>query len=259
MSLRSDEIIHHLPDLRRYAAALVGAPRRADLLVERSLERLLAEQERVSQGHVRLALFAVLNLVHEEMLDAEVDRVDPLDGLHSGLLRLPVEERKVLLLATVAKFTHLETAALLRVSITEIGRRLLAARERLRRALSFKVLVIEDEPIIAMSIAHILARMGHEVCGVAHSRRQALARDQESRPTLILADVRLRDGDNGIATVREITQRRPVPVIFVTGHAYDLVAAKQLQPALVVGKPFSPQTLEAAVRRVVAGGGHNLM
>jgi CheY-like chemotaxis protein len=86
---------------------------------------------------------------------------------------------------------------------------------------------------------------------VAHTRREALARVRETRPGLILADVRLRDGDNGIATVREIVRQVSAPVIFITGHAQDLIAEQQLRPTLVVGKPFAPHTLEAAVRRVL--------
>ncbi len=121
----------------------------------------------------------------------------------------------------------------------------------MRRALSLRVLVIEDEPVVAMSIAHILTHMGHEVCGIAHTQREAVARARASMPGLILADVRLRDGDNGIATVRAIRRHQAIPVIFVTGHANDLVA-QDLRPALVVGKPFAPRTLEAAVRRVLA-------
>jgi hypothetical protein len=58
--------------------------------------------------------------------------------------------------------------------------------------------------------------MGHEVCGIAHTQREALARARASMPTLILADVRLRDGDNGIATVRAI-RRHGHPNVYVLG------------------------------------------
>jgi CheY-like chemotaxis protein len=76
---------------------------------------------------------------------------------------------------------------------------------------------------------------------------------RDSQPTLILADVRLSDGDSGITTVQEIVRRRPVPVIFITGYVQDLIREQQLRPTLVIGKPFAPRTLEAAVRRVLGG------
>jgi CheY-like chemotaxis protein len=253
MSVRSTEIIDLLPSLRRYALALVGDQGRADALVEVCLERLLAEQAHVSGRALRLTLFALFDLIHDETLHADRPEAAVAAGgsLAHSLHDLPLEERKALLLVTVEHFSQSDAGAILRVPAPVIARRVLAARERLRRALSRKVLVIEDEPVMAMSIAHIVTRMGHEVCGVAHTRREALARVRETRPGLILADVRLRDGDNGIATVREIVRQVSAPVIFITGHAQDLIAEQQLRPTLVVGKPFAPHTLEAAVRRVL--------
>jgi DNA-binding LytR/AlgR family response regulator len=62
--------------------------------------------------------------------------------------------------------------------------------------------------------------------------------------------VQLRDGDCGIAAVREILRRRSVPVIFVTGHDRRLIADPQLRESLVLGKPFAQHALEAAVRRI---------
>jgi CheY-like chemotaxis protein len=248
MSVRSTEIIDLLPSLRRYAHALVGAPARADGLVELCLERLLAEQAHLSGRALRLTLFALFDLIHDETLRAGVAEAEvaPSDRLEHSLSDLPLEERKALLLVTVERFSQSEAAAILRSSTAVIARRALAARERMRRALSRRVLVIEDEPMMAMSIAHILTRMGHEVCSVAHTRREALARVRDTRPNLILAD-----GDNGLATVREIVREVGAPLIVITGHAHELVAEPQLGPTVVVGKPFAPHTLEAAVRRVL--------
>jgi CheY-like chemotaxis protein/DNA-directed RNA polymerase specialized sigma24 family protein len=255
MSIRAVEIIDQLPDLRRYAAALVGDQAHADTLIELCLERLLAEQERLSGQRLRLALFALFDVVHDEWLRTVATpeaTADTADALHRSLHHLPLEERKALLLLTVVHFTHREAAQVLRAAPEIVLRRVLAARERLRRTLSHRVLVIEDEPMMAMNIVTIMTHMGHEVCGVARTRREALTRVRETQPTLILADVRLHDGDNGIATVREIVRQHAVPVIFVTGHAHDLVA-QQFRPTVVVGKPFAPRTLEAAVRRVLDG------
>ncbi len=259
MPVRSTDIIDELPGLRRYAAVLVGDVGRADELVEICLERLLAEQAQLTGRHLRLMLFALFDRVFEEARrtapmpdDVSRNRDHHAAGaLDTSLRGLPLEERKALLLVALEGLSQGDAAAILGVSSPVIARHVLKARERLRRALSRRVLVIEDEPIMAMSIAHIMTRMGHEVCGVAQTRREALARVRETRPSLILADVRLRDGDNGIATVREIVRRLSVPVIFITGYAHDLVDAREFDPATVIGKPFAPRTLEAAVRRVL--------
>ncbi len=250
------EIIDQLPSLRRYAAAIVGHRAHADSLVELCLERLLANQARLTGPDLRLALFALFDLIHREWLLADPGgdaTVDTADSLHNSLRDLPLDERKALLLVTVERFTLRDIAVILRTTAEIAARRVLAARERMRRSLSQRVLVIEDEPMMAMSIAHVMTNMGHEICGVARSRREALARVRDAQPTLILADVRLHDGDNGIATVREIVRQRAVPVIFVTGHVHDLIAS-QFRPTIVVGKPFAPRTLEAAVRRALGSG-----
>jgi CheY-like chemotaxis protein/DNA-directed RNA polymerase specialized sigma24 family protein len=256
MSVRSDEIIDQLPSLRRYAAALVGGQERADELVELCLERLLAHQAHLGKRALRLTLFGLFDRIYDEWLEsAQALDEQPAtgDGLRNSLHALPIEERKALLLVTVERFSHADAAAILRSAPAVVARRVLAARERLHRALALRVLVIEDEPMMAMNIAHIMRHMGHEVCGVAQTRREALARVRESQPNLILADVRLRDGDSGIATVREIVRQRSVPVIFITGHAHELLGEQPVRPAMVVGKPFAPRTLEAAVRRVLGG------
>lgn len=260
MPLRSEDIVRELPGLRRYALALTGATPSADRLVERALERLLTRQARLAPPALRPALFAALaaDYAADPGEDARAAGVLPPGGgmpLRSALRGLAPLDRQVLLLVTLAGFARGEVAAMLDLSEAETGRRLLAARESLRRAVALRALVIEDEPLVALGIAQILARMGHEVCGVAGSRREALWRDRESLPGLILADVRLRDGDDGIRIVREIVARRPVPVVFITGHAPALIAADDLSPAVVIGKPFAPRTLEVAVRHAIAAAG----
>jgi CheY-like chemotaxis protein/DNA-directed RNA polymerase specialized sigma24 family protein len=252
MSLYAAGIIDQLPSLRRYAAALMGSAARADGMVERFLERLLADRTRVAGDQLRLTMFALFDLVVEQARDPIEADMAPGSGpehrLNQSLRRLPIDERKVLLLTTVERFSHIETAAILRIPPALVARRVLAARDRLEHTLCSRILIIEDEPLMAMSIAQILTHMGHAVCGVAHARHQALALARDSRPALILADVWLHGGDDGIAIVREIVRSRPVPVIFVTGDVRCLVAERQLGQALVIGKPFAPHTLEAAVR-----------
>src|SRR5260221_14542119 len=67
MAVRSAEIIHHLPALRRYATALIGSQARADELVELCLERLLAEQDRLDGAHLRLGLYAMFDQILEHL------------------------------------------------------------------------------------------------------------------------------------------------------------------------------------------------
>jgi CheY-like chemotaxis protein/DNA-directed RNA polymerase specialized sigma24 family protein len=248
--VRSIDIIQQLPDLRRYAEALVGTRSGADLVIELCLDRLLANQAAPADGSARLVMFATFDLVYDGAAAvADIAPGDRDDDLRSALRWLPDDERKALLLVTVARFSYDDAAAILRVSRSLVARRVLAAREHLRESVSLKVLVIEDDVLIAMSISQIVTHMGHDICGVAQTTREALARDRTSRPDLIVADVWLRDGDSGVVTVQEIRRRREVPVIFVTGHAKELVAERQLRHTVVIAKPFAAHTLEVALRR----------
>jgi CheY-like chemotaxis protein/DNA-directed RNA polymerase specialized sigma24 family protein len=250
MPVRSAEIIEHLPGLRRYAVALVGCSTRADRLVEASLERLLVDQAGLNAKCLRLAMFALFDRVYE----AAGRDAAPADRAPGALQNFSPDDRKALLLSGLARFSHHETAAILGISAPLVTRRLLAARARLRRAVARKVLVIADEPMVTLSIAQMLRHMGHELCGVARTRREAVARAHSRQPDLILADCWL-GGDDGIATVREIVRRRPAPVIFLTGDMTDPIGAPSSNSAVMIRKPFATHTLEAAVRRVLGGAG----
>lgn len=107
-------------------------------------------------------------------------------------------------------------------------------------------LVIEDEPLVAMELSSILEDMGYEVCGIAETRREAVSQAMRNRPSLILADLRLRGGDDGIETVREITGSLHAAVVYVTGNRQQ--AAQRLpSSAVLVGKPFMLPSLQSAI------------
>jgi two-component system, response regulator PdtaR len=109
-------------------------------------------------------------------------------------------------------------------------------------------LIIEDLPLIAEIIADILEALGFDSIATAAHEHEAVALALEKRPDLITADIRLASG-NGISAVKEICKARPVPVVYVTGTAWEAAA---LDDAVVVPKPFSPPQLVNAVMRARA-------
>ena len=125
--------------------------------------------------------------------------------------------------------------------------KLAAARMELRRQAPTRVLIIEDEPVIAMDIAGIVESLGHEVVGVAARHSEAVELARRHSPGLVLADVQLQDGDSGVVTVQEIMQSSDVPVIFVTGFPERLLTGDRVEPAFIVTKPFDPETLKVAI------------
>jgi CheY-like chemotaxis protein len=116
------------------------------------------------------------------------------------------------------------------------------------------VLIIEDEPIIAMDIEELVQRCGHRVAGVASSEAEAVEIAERTRPGLILADINLGVGGDGSAAVARIVRHHHAPVIFVTAYPERLLTGEAMEPAFVITKPFDPLTLAIATYQAVTGG-----
>ena len=131
---------------------------------------------------------------------------------------------------------------------------LAAARGRLQASAATDVLIIEDEPIIAMDIEELVAGCGHRVIGVAATEAEAVAIAERSRPGLILADINLGAGGDGTSAVSRIMKSHYAPVIFVTAYPERLLTGDAVEPAFVITKPFEPLTLAIATYQAVTGG-----
>lgn len=111
------------------------------------------------------------------------------------------------------------------------------------------VLIVEDEPLIAMFLREFLELIGHKVCAVATTEEEAVSAALEWRPTLLIIDEHLKEG-SGLAAMDRIEQSGPVPHIFVSG---DLARIAKLRPeAEVLRKPYTPDELERAINRAMA-------
>lgn len=112
-----------------------------------------------------------------------------------------------------------------------------------------KILIVEDEPLVAESVSQLLDDAGHQVVGIAGDEASALKEVARSEPDLVLMDIRLAGGSDGIETARRIQAERRVPVVFMSAY-YDpktRARAATVQPAGFVVKPFSPEQLLRAV------------
>jgi DNA-binding response OmpR family regulator len=113
-----------------------------------------------------------------------------------------------------------------------------------------RIMVIEDEPLIAMGLKMVLENMGCDVSAVVDTEDDAVAHAERTSFDLILADVRLKDGNDGISAVQRILARQHVPVLFVTGNAGE-VRNRGMGHIRVLSKPFMPATLERTVRAIL--------
>ncbi len=112
-----------------------------------------------------------------------------------------------------------------------------------------RVLVIEDDALIAMLLAEVLGGMGHKVCATAGTPAEAIAAARQENPDLVLSDVKLRNG-SGIDAVQEILRSKPVPHMFMTGDTLGLKL--RLPNAVAVRKPFSEAVLATAIEKALA-------
>lgn len=108
-----------------------------------------------------------------------------------------------------------------------------------------RVLIVEDESIIALDIQTSLQNAGYQVVSIATTAEEALMNTASFRPDLVLMDIRLRGEMDGVETAEQIRQTWQLPVIFLTAHADEntLSRAKKTQPFGYILKPFEDREL----------------
>ena len=112
-----------------------------------------------------------------------------------------------------------------------------------------RLLVVEDEAIVALDICAGLRALGYEVVGVAATGEEALALAAAERPDLVLMDIRLRGRMDGVEAARRIRESSDVPVVYLTAYADEatLQRAKAAEPFGYVLKPFEERELRTTV------------
>lgn len=118
-----------------------------------------------------------------------------------------------------------------------------------------RILIVEDEVIIAMEIQLRLENEGFAVCGPASTGEKAIRLAREKEPDVVLMDITLRGDMDGLETARRIQNERPVPVIFLSASDNQTIL-KQIQDNRMGGfvpKPFNESDLIAAIRLALGG------
>ncbi|HXF93562.1 MAG TPA: response regulator [Nitrospiraceae bacterium] len=112
-----------------------------------------------------------------------------------------------------------------------------------------KILVVEDEPIVARDIQLSLQRLGYDVPATAASGEEAIRKAAETRPDLVVMDIVLKGKMDGVETAQQLKDRLNVPVIYLTAFADDqtLERAKTTAPAGYMLKPYQPHELRTSI------------
>lgn len=113
-----------------------------------------------------------------------------------------------------------------------------------------RILVVEDEQIVALDIKNRLERLGYSVPAVAAGGKESIRKTSETHPDLVLMDIRLKGELDGIQAAEEIHSRFDIPVVYLTAYADDetLGRAKSGEPFGYLLKPFEERELHAAIQ-----------
>ncbi|MBY4635764.1 response regulator [Sphingopyxis sp. XHP0097] len=249
-------IAPHLPYLRRYGRAISGSQQRGDALVARILETLVADPGAIDEGaDLRIQLYRMVHdnfaLMAEEANAAEAAPADDMAIADARLRRIPSLARQALLLTAVEGFDAEDTGRIIGRDAGAVQRLIAEATAEIERQTRARILIIEDEPIIAMDIEMIVRELGHEVVAVATTHTEAVAEAQKHKPGLVLADIQLADNSSGIEAVQEILSDVKLPVIFITAFPERLLTGDRPEPAFLLTKPYQPATLRAAIAQVL--------
>jgi DNA-directed RNA polymerase specialized sigma24 family protein/CheY-like chemotaxis protein len=241
------QIVRQAPYLRRYARALTGTQAAGDGLVQRMMEGLLAGDVRLeAELPLRTALFKALLSTWRGAGDGQGEAARE-SGADQRLQVLDPEGRAALLLVSMEGFDTREAAEVMGLDEAGLSARLAGAQAALEAELSTTVLIIEDEPIIALDLTRLVRELGHKVAGVAATRDEAVALALETRPGLVLADIRLADGSNGMDAAADILKTLDVPVIFITAFPEHLLTGERPEPAFLITKPFREDAVKALI------------
>lgn len=253
----------YLPFLRRYARALTGSQEAGDTYVRATLETIARHAEGRDHGPgrdrgftSRIGLYRQFHIVcssarADEGAAATKETSESRRAAQAHLSSIGTVSRQALLLTALEGFSVQDAGRILGKSPDEIRDLVDEAIKEVAEGLSTRVLVIEDESVIALDLASIAKELGHVVLPVAITHQEALEIAEREKPGLILADIQLSDGSSGIEAVRDILARRHIPVVFITAYPERLLTGQRPEPTFLISKPFLPSTVKAIVSQAL--------
>jgi DNA-directed RNA polymerase specialized sigma24 family protein len=251
----STRIAPHLPYLRRFSRAVTGSQTSGDAYVAATLEALIADISLFPEAsNDRIALYKLFSALFSS---SAVKVPEPTSTFAwekraaNNLANLAPRPRQAFLLVAVEGFSHGQAAEILSVSEAEFASLLDEASIEISRQVATEIMIIEDEPLIAMDIEQLVESLGHKVVSVARTHKEAVHLFAQTQPRMILADIQLADGSSGIDAVNDILNSHSVPVIFITAFPERLLTGERPEPTFLVTKPFNPEMVKALISQAL--------
>lgn len=254
MSL-STRIAPHLPYLRRFARAVTGSQHSGDAYVASMLEALIADISVFPKtSSDRISIYHLFCKLYDQTSSKIPEPLPPIDAkvhVDAKLSYLTSHARQAFLLIAVEDFNKEQASEVLGVDEHRFLDLLNEASKDISEQVATSILIIEDEPLIAMDIEQLVESLGHKVVGIARTRDEAVKLFKKSKPGLVLADIQLADGSSGIDAVNDILAGHSVPVIFITAFPERLLTGLRPEPTFLVTKPFNPDMVKALISQAL--------
>jgi DNA-directed RNA polymerase specialized sigma24 family protein/CheY-like chemotaxis protein len=251
----SATVAPHLPYLRRFARALTGSQSSGDAYVAAMLESLIADPAILkSASSPKIALYQTLSRLWGSVPingKSEVTQPSWEVTVQGRLSSLPGPARQVFLLSAVEGLENRDIAEVIQKSEADVERLFDDANRQISEMIACNILIIEDEPLIALDIEDTITSLGHRSVGIARTHDEAVRIAREKQPQLVLSDIQLADGSSGIDAVNDILGSFDVPVIFITAFPERLLTGERPEPAFVITKPFSPEMVKALIAQAL--------
>ena len=246
-------VVQYLPYLRRYARALTGSQLAGDAYVAATLETLVSDPATIgADANVKVALFRVFTRIWNSLAvngeNEPVIRDLPAEVRLGQITALP---RQAFLLSSLEGFSEEEAAVILDAGVDRVRELVDEAGRELAADIATAIMIIEDEPLIAMDLESLVEGLGHNVTGVARTRGEAVELAARKRPGLILADIQLADGSSGLDAVNDLLATFEVPVIFITAYPERFLTGERPEPAFLIAKPFQPANVSAVISQAL--------
>ncbi|WP_375258268.1 response regulator [Citreimonas sp.] len=248
------EVAENLPYLRRYARALTGSQARGDTYAMAALEAILDDPAAYHRSlGAKPALFKVFHTIWSTLGGYMDDEETGLTGkAQRHLAKLTSNTREALLLYTIEDMDHDDIAAIMDIPRDEAASLVDIAFEEMAKSVAGKVMIIEDEAIIAVDLEGIVAEMGHRITGTASTEQNAVSLADQEKPDLILSDIQLADNSSGIDAVNRILDKHGnIPVVFITAYPERLLTGEGPEPAFLISKPYKEDQVRSAVSQAM--------
>jgi CheY-like chemotaxis protein len=252
----AEAISPHIPYLRRFARALAGSQASGDAYALATLEAIVADPKELDQAFdMRAGLYriflALWGSIRLNVQARDEQRTSIAEVADRSLEAITPRPRVAFLLSALEGFDRDRVAYALGCSAEEASELIDEAAREIAARIATDVLIIEDEPVIAMDIQAVVERLGHRVAGIARTRAQAVREAARTKPGLILADIQLADKSSGLDAVNDILEGFEVPVVFITAYPERLLTGQKPEPTFLLTKPFNDDTLKAVISQAL--------